>query len=553
MNKLPVEILNQIFVLLHPRHKVECMTVCRHWAETIKESVLFHTIRICSLGQMNQLMKKVRQEPLQGAKVERLLLDLKPSDKFRMNIIPLLFPNIRVFIALNIDPKTDFNDMRAADRLTPHPWYQRIEHIAEYANSMHSYYILTSGPCLNLTKLSIQWDDSKCTKSLVDLLENAPALTTLSVTGSNLTLLDLEVLHRNVPLLKSLGVYDSQMECEVFPYDCEPAIHITHVDFTSIRVDTSREEVSLLLYFRKKYPNLVDFSYSLVVFDDFEFESEEGYHEGFLPLMESLGTQLTAFKFGLTVESVFPFDLLDEAGIKLKKLTLGLIIEEPALDELVQSCQPLYIQTLVTHYILDYSNLKWINEFMNLRELYMAQPFTTEDLIDKTLDLDELLGVLGHKLRVLSVRGVVLTFNLMKIRKYRLEEFSLDMTCLSPQLDTFISQSFPELRSLSLKTWNWCNEAFILPNINLSYLEISDRRLKDADKILVITLNKNERRWYSAKQKYDTKYTKRHFNYNDAPMYPAISSFAFDKHKGRPYITFVCNSLHTLFIMNSVE
>jgi hypothetical protein len=529
------------------------MTVCRHWAKTIKESVLFHTIRVCSLGQMTQLIKKVRQEPLQGAKVERLVLDLKPSDKFRMNNLPILFPNIKVFIALNIDPKIDFNDMRAVDRLTPHPWYQHIQHIAEYANSMHSYYILNSGPCLNLTNLSIHWDDDKCDKAIVDLLENAPALTTLNITGADFNLIDLETLHRNVPLLKSLGVYDSQMECEFFPYDCDPAPHITHIDFTSIGVDSSTDEVSLLHYFLRKYPNMVDFSYSLVVFDEFEYASEEGYNKGLLPLMESLGTQLTTFKFGLTAESVFPFDLLDEAGCKLKKLTLGLIVEEPALDELVRSCQPLYLQTLITHYILDYSDLEWINEFMNLRELHMAKPFTTEDLIDKTLDLDELLGVLGHKLEVLSVRGVVLTFNLMKIQKYRLKSFSVDSECLTPQLDTFISQSFPELRSLTFKTCRWNNDAFILPNINLSYLEIKDRRLKDAEKILIITLKDNERRWYSAKQKYDTKHTKKHFTYNDAPMFPAISSLPFDKHKGKPYMTLVCNSLRNLFIINTVE
>jgi hypothetical protein len=37
MDKLPLEILNEVFILLHQLQKVECMKVYRHWEKIISD------------------------------------------------------------------------------------------------------------------------------------------------------------------------------------------------------------------------------------------------------------------------------------------------------------------------------------------------------------------------------------------------------------------------------------------------------------------------------------------------------------------------------------
>ncbi|KAI8887993.1 hypothetical protein K501DRAFT_330216 [Backusella circina FSU 941] len=536
MNNLPFEILNQIFVLLHSQHKVECMTVCRQWRHVIESSSLFHTIRVSDMTQMNKLIERVQREPTQGTKVERLILDLEPSDGFDMETIPILFPNVRVFIAFNIMEDAGYNTSTERSA-PPHPWHNHIEHIAEYASGINIPQLLTSSMCLRLTKLSIYGNDEQHGRYIIDLLVNAPALKTLSILGFCFNLTDFESLHKNVPNLQSLSIDDTEINCDIKNADIKPATSVTTFELKSTGVFLAKDEIELLLYISKKYPNLLELSYGVVILDEVDYDLGMVYHDGLVPFMKGLGTRLNTLSLGLNNEIIFPFELLDNAGCQIKKLVLGLIMEQPILEQLARSSQVESIQVLIVNYIVNCNTLNWLKGFRNLKELNLCHPFQRELSKKKMIDISELLTMLGDTLEVFTLRGVQLSFNALATRQYPLiKSITLVRVTLPSGLDDYFSRSFPNLRSLSFRSCDWSNGPFILPNTNLSYLEIADKMPKDNDVILIKTLNNDEARWYTAKAKYDTRNTKNQFSSNDAPVYPAIKSLPFEEYIGEPFM-----------------
>jgi hypothetical protein len=551
MNNLPFEILNQIFVLLHSQHKVECMTVCREWCHVIESSCLFHTIRVSDVTQLNRLIERVQREPTQGSKVERLILDLEPSEDFMMERMPILFPNIRVFIAFNILEDSGYGSF--SEIAASHPWHKHIQHIAEYSSGINIPQLLTSVMCHRLTKLSIFGNDEQNGKYIVDLLVNAPTLKWLSISGFCFNLTDFESLHENVPSLQSLLIHDTEITCDMKYAEIKPASTVTTLEIKSAGVFLAKDEIALLSYIGSKYPNILDLSYGVGILDEIGYDLGKVYDEGWVPFMKGLGTQLETLSLGLDNEIILPFILLDEAGCQIKKLVLGLIVDQLILDQLSHSSQVECIQVLIIHYIMDCNTLKWLDGFRNLKELNMCHPYQRELSQKRVIDLSELFAMLGDTLEIVTLRGVRLSFNASTNQQYPLlKSITLDGVSLPSGLDHFFSQSFPNIRSLAFRNCDWSNGPFILPNTNLSYLEIADKFPKNNDSVLIKTLKNDESRWYTAKAKYDTRNTKNQFSSNDAPIYPAIDSLPFEEFSGMPFMTLTCNSLHTFFMMNTI-
>ncbi|KAI8881436.1 hypothetical protein K501DRAFT_274594 [Backusella circina FSU 941] len=556
MAELSIDILHLVFPLLGQRDKLECMTVCHQWNQIISHYSLFRVVRVDHKEQLDKLIDTVKRQPFQGAKVERLILDLRLDKDFDMTVLVDLFPNVRDFVALNI--RDHHFDMESIERRAHnHPWCNIIKNMAEYTSDVNIKTLLSFGICSQLTSIAMEGEEGQPADDFIAILGNAPALRILDMSQYYLSLQDLELLHRVAPHLVSLVLESIEFDCTSLPLNIVSAYTVKTLKLNSSRVYTANSSIPHLEYISKKYTQLNEFSYDVRSFDYEEIELEAQYKAATAHYMKILGAQLQTLSLNLDSEGVnpfatFDFDVLDRGQCQIRKLSLGHEIRPSMLHQLVQTTQIRYIQSLTINHLLDCTSLEWLKPFMMLKELTLHFPYFFQIGQRQRFDLTQLLGILGDKLETLRLYSLNLKFDTNTLHQYPLKNLTLFKVTLPPKTDTFITQSFPHLRSLKFERCFWYGRSFTLPNTNLSYLEITDKFPREDRHILVITLNDNKRRLYSANVKPFYFISSRHDVPKDRFAYPSISSEPFDGCAGVPFLTFVCNSLYTFFTMNSM-
>jgi hypothetical protein len=86
-------------------------------------------------------------------------------------------------------------------------------------------------------------------------------------------------------------------------------------------------------------------------------------------------------------------------------------------------------------------------------------------------------------------------------------------------------------------------------DLRLSYLELRDPIVKEeGEKILVVTLWNNEKRWYSASKVSEAN----PHPTGDARNFPAVESLPYNKYVGIPYFVILCHSLHEFVLVNTL-
>ncbi|KAI8885287.1 hypothetical protein K501DRAFT_270864 [Backusella circina FSU 941] len=544
MEKLPVEILNQIFIRLHQQHRAECMTVCRLWATIIAGTCLFHTIRVGSMKQMKKLIDRVREDPSQGARVERLILDLFIEADFDMDIIPPLFPNVRVFFM------SQACDLPFSEKLTPHPWCKSIEYIGECLKGVHVQQILTSGTCPRLKNIAVYGDYGRSRRNFIELMANAPALTTLNISGFQFSLLDLESLHTKLPLLRSLTLESIEIDCSILPSKIQttPSMRILNIDTTSML--KGEEEVNLFQYITTKYTQLLELSFDKMLGSTMSNAviKKSLNNNTSTAFMEQLGSKLEAISLGSGRQDLNPFEMLDDGVLLIRKIGA----DKPLLQQITRLNIARCVHTLTVNHLNHCIDLGWLKEFSVLKELTLFNIGGELSRRRRMIKPSDLLKNLGESIEILHLCGLKLTNDFSVVHQHPLKSISFENVTLAPQLDGFISQSFPKLHTLIFEFCHIGGRSLILPNIDLSYFRIIEKLPISDTAMLVISLNNNERTWYFANPKIDISFCTDYFSYADTSVYPAITSLPYDKYSGTPYMTLACNSLNNFFMINSV-
>jgi hypothetical protein len=524
------------------------MTVCGKWAHAIESCSLFQTIRIDSDEQLNRLLAKVQQEPRQGLRVERLILNLNLHN-VDMNGLPLLFPNVRVFIYYEIS-----FDLSLTKRQPYFPWHKTIQHMSEYPNTIHAQQTLSSGICPRLTRIAV-FEGKPFTKptylgkDFIGLLKNAPALKVLSLGGFDLALTDFELLHQNVPLLNSLTIRRSIINCDFFPADIRPARAVSSFSITP-HGQLLDDEIKLLQYLGKKYTNLYKLFYDVRVLDRNEYHEQSVYSDGLAPFMEMLAQKLQVFEIDMSGKSGHLFRVLDNAGCQIRDLTLHGTIKQPVLEQLARSNQAKHITKLTIGRIdCNRSGHQWLEGFTALQELNITNVNWANKAERSVIDLSSLLAILGNTLTTLILHDFELVFQLATFRQYKIKHLVLYNMILSQHTDDFFSRSFPELRTIKFIRCGFIKKSFLLSNLDLFHIQIMQKFPLGNSKILVSTLN--EQRWYTAKHSNVVHYSEDDFGSTDASVFPAFTSLPFDKYKGQPYMSFTCKSIRDFSVVNT--
>ncbi|GAN03727.1 hypothetical protein MAM1_0047c03182 [Mucor ambiguus] len=204
MNRLPLEIYNQITSYLTYNEKRKLLLVCRYWHNMIKNGNLFnnfaikghHKFKAAALFFENNIShrKQVRSLRLNNSEVG---LD------YVLNV-PAHFPYIKDFVWTHYGAHQDETAINTHTKVIADYW-NSLTSFGEVNRHLLSTEILKHGGFRSLTKLTVSFHfrGTSCS-SLVQQLANAPQLTHIEFAFPNMALVDLEQLHLNVPQLEIL-------------------------------------------------------------------------------------------------------------------------------------------------------------------------------------------------------------------------------------------------------------------------------------------------------------------------------------------------------------
>jgi hypothetical protein len=164
--------------------------------------------------------------------------------------------------------------------------------------------------------------------------------------------MDLEMVHCNIPSIKSLSLKYAFIVSGKFPNDIIPATLITILDLSLSTADDLHTHIELYKYLTKKYLSVSKPTFqdeALVGLDVYLDYARDVYNKGIIPCYQKIGTQIDTFSFDHYYDGLDAFRKFDGSGIKLKQLQLKNLTRHYPLfiEELVQSQQSKYIQKLI--------------------------------------------------------------------------------------------------------------------------------------------------------------------------------------------------------------
>lgn len=153
MDKLPLEILHKIFVLLALDERLTCALVCRSWWRALDDHCLFYSVEIkAKYYYFGRFINMMQQSPHRAAQVQELNLDHCLPHFFNKRDLCELFPNIRHVALANSTAHFDFwKPLKLAQRTA------KVESISESANFEYTSQLITSDLCGQLRYLKLDF------------------------------------------------------------------------------------------------------------------------------------------------------------------------------------------------------------------------------------------------------------------------------------------------------------------------------------------------------------------------------------------------------------
>ncbi|KAI8881951.1 hypothetical protein K501DRAFT_334335 [Backusella circina FSU 941] len=534
MNHLPREVLSEIFLYLRPSDKVECLLVCSHWNQVITSSVLYHTLWLSCIEDVNIFMGKIREHPDIAKRVDKIMLTFDHVTMDGHCVIPLLqiLPNIQTLIC----SFEEIHNVNVQDG-TLFAFHDHIKYILENSCTLVTHQLLSTGVCPKLTTLDI--DDFK---NIIPHLKNAPALRHLSLHRSSLCSDNLDTIHKFLPKLNRLRLVGVFLDSLIFDRNLEPAASLTALVLDNVIMNNRPTRIDLLVYISMKYPNMTE-----LICDFFNNglnsgEIENQRKHGWMPLFKSLGPQLNRLRLSYPMSHLF--ETLDEFGCKIRQLEIG-SLEYSTLASIVKSQQLHYIQDLTLKNI-KFQSFHWLSQLKVLKSLKVV--LRKEIKYPVPIYLNDILDNAPSTLRSLYLGMMALKIDPDYTGVSDIESLTLFYVCLPEGIDIFLSHHFPKLSKLTLENARGFENVLHLPTLNLSYFGYYDICFHDEKNVLVATADNNERRIYSANRSIEDKMTGNQYKTFYCQLYTSHKSRMADESDAKPWFSLYCNSLDYISI-----
>ncbi|KAI8891198.1 hypothetical protein K501DRAFT_327841 [Backusella circina FSU 941] len=541
MEKLPVEILKEIFFSLHQIQQVECMTVCRKWELAIKEFCLFRSVHITNRNQLERLQRKLEQESTKCEQVERVFLNAQIDRSSDLGSFLRLFPYPKVIYM----PTANVLQLEKS-------WCESLECFCELNSTSITYKLLDSGIYSRLESVAVYRDGFDMSSvNFIKSLANAPALKRLQMKHFSITIEDLELLHTILPTLCLLD-FDSTT---LFGYyglpdsNIEPAISVTsltlHLDCIEF-VDTT---VNLFKYISKKYTNLTEAKFYISLEDMTDDDDVSViYHDGMVPLLQRFGSQLKKVSLFSVASPRILLEMLDEVDYHLESLDIQLLLSADRINEPLGTRKQLKYITTFKLMGLSSTTFHWLSDFIVLKELDLTfSQLPSNTRTPRPITLNRILEACPETLESITIANVKLIYEPSNIQLPFVKRLYLRDSILASHIDIFISKTLPHLRYLGLEYCQLAYKQLSFPDLNLDYLEINDIHKLGKDNLLVITSHDDEQQLYakSASRLYDSEMKQAFLKY-DSALYPFGKRILDSSPNARPFISVACASVNNV-------
>jgi hypothetical protein len=265
------------------------------------------------------------------------------------------------------------------------------------------------------------------------------------------------------------------------------------------------------------------------------------------PFFKTLGPKLESIAIRQERGLMDVVNIMDDANCQLKCLMLSSLKMGEDICKLSQSNQIKYIKELVLEDV-HCKTFDWLEGLEVLEELTLVSCHSDTPLEIEITDVLNMCSPTTFKR--LSIQHSKLSFDFEEAQPYHLTELSLDMAVFSLGLDKFISTYLSQLSRLELMKCKLEGRTFNFSTLKLSYLYIVEDFFPTDQDILVLTLEDNQKRWYTAESDHLYIGFYNDSNNGDIGLYPAAKSFPVDDVEAFPFFTILCHSVKDVIISN---
>jgi hypothetical protein len=256
MDKLPTEILHNIFIQLDLQHRLTYLTVCRRWWNVLDNGALFYNVSIIGDNYFNILMDVFEQSPARATQVEEIyLLYLTPYELIKRNILGT-FPNVRMITSERYSPVTDpaFPYIKKHNGVVYSK--PKLEYLYDIGDCLLVSQMLSSNLGSRLETLNLDFREYESSQYIIPRLKDLPVLKGLYIGRTSLTVLDLEHIHSAIPSIQNFALIRVSILAFSMPSDIVPATFITNLNFKDLHYADKETCAKMYQYMTRKYTSL---------------------------------------------------------------------------------------------------------------------------------------------------------------------------------------------------------------------------------------------------------------------------------------------------------
>jgi hypothetical protein len=533
MKNLPHEILVLIFESLHLYFKLECMLVCREWANVLRSTCLYNSIIISKIGIFNRFVRILEEQAHIREQVKELVImgdlhfdmDGSQLDRLLFNLHSTYFGSW-----INI---TDLGYAQNRSLSLKH-WGDQIQTVKIHSHFSFMYILLTSSVCPKLTVLSL--NGRYLQMDFFERLTNAPNLKNLTVFNLRVSTHLLEKVHAAVPALQSLELTKATLEVgnNTDQINAAASMKAVHICFINGNPETI---LHWLQYISVKYTNVSMLSFvcsngPLGWLSNVPIEEESIL----LRVLQNL-CHLKSFKTSFPASIATLFNVIEISNSNIEELSLFAYYDNNRRPIMIAS----EYYRLITELILKIDSSKWLYVLQHMKFIKRLEVHGHESHVK--LDLNELIKKCPASMESLMVKEFDVVCKGQSYQPHQLNKLGISSSNLFQEVYSYISSSFPNLRHLELGYLCFKNDIIMLETLMLYSLRIIIN--KKSVPIAVTTRDNNITQFYR------TSYAVSIFeNYDSSNDYDVIKSTSTPIQETENSIQFIFGSITTLFINN---
>jgi hypothetical protein len=338
MNNLSTEVLVNIFSHLHLVQKLECLLVCRKWANILGAGYLFETIQVSASldhsypdnvnARRSLILRKSKSKGHPGKKCKRFLLH-RTMLEGKINFVTLAttYPNLN-FLSIGQDVwYKPFSKPPKEDQFEG--WKNNLQVFECKGQKIYACPdLLKQGVFKRLSTLNIDPNsvgpNDYYYSQLFLHFGNLPALTHLNLHQFPARISQLEVLHKNAPGLISFtlcgSIHPEQVDLQSL--NIKPAEKLTNLHIKKVYKNPKQPDI-LFEYIQLKYTHLNQFTHCEAHTLCPDFQRKELIETEWTQLLSTIGPGLKTCRITRAQYTEAIPDLLAKHTTQLENLSVS--------------------------------------------------------------------------------------------------------------------------------------------------------------------------------------------------------------------------------------